>query len=90
MSKDKPKEKDRLGTGFKRVYFVLCGILALLLLMDIRNHYQCLNGPAADLCWMSYGEGGLSSTIFERTVIFLFTIPIYYIIRWVYLGFKKK
>ena len=84
------KTKVDVWKGFKRIYFVLCGILAMFLIFDIRDHYQCLNGPAADLCWMTYGEGGLTSTIFERIVIFLFTIPIYFIIRWVYLGFKNK
>jgi len=83
------KSKVDVGKGFKRIYFVLCGLLAWVLLKDVMGHVQCLNGELPDLCWMKYG-GGLSYTIITRLTMFLLTIPIYFIIRWVYLGFKKK
>ena len=84
------KTKVNVGKGFKRIYFVLCAILAWFLLKDIMGHVQCLNGELPDLCWMMYGQGGLSGTIVTRLIMFLLTIPIYFINRWVYLGFKKK
>ena len=82
--------KDRFGTGFKRIYFILCGVFALMLLIEIRNHSMCLDGDLADLCHISYGDT-LSDTIIQNLIIFLITtIPIYYIVRWIYLGFKKQ
>ena len=83
------KSKVDVGRGFKRIYFVLCGILAWFLLKDIMGHVQCLNGEIPELCWMQYGQGGLSGTILTHLIILSLTIPIYFIIRWVYLGFKK-
>ena len=83
------KTKDNIATGFKRIYFVLCAILAYVLLKDIMGHVQCLNGELPDLCWMKYGQGGLLGTIVTRLILFSLTIPIYFIVRWIYLGFKK-
>ena len=83
------KSKDRFGTGVKRIYFVLCGIFGWFLLKDIISHAECLNGEYSDLCWMRYGEDELSGTIVTHLIMFLATIPFYYIIRWIYLGFKK-
>ena len=83
------KSKDRFGTGFKRIYLILCGVFALVLLIEIRNHSMCLNGELADLCHISYADT-LSETIIQSLIIFLATtVPIYYIVRWIYLGFKK-
>jgi len=80
--------QQNIGKGFKRIYFILCGIFGLLLLIEIRNHNFCLNSEFPELCSLSYGDT-LISTIVENLIIFSLTIPIYYLIRWVYLGFKK-
>tara|TARA_B100000767_G_C19675399_1_gene497130 strand:+ start:760 stop:1023 length:264 start_codon:yes stop_codon:yes gene_type:complete len=81
--------KDRLGMGLKKIYFILCGVFALMLLIEIRNHAMCLDSDLADLCYVSYGDT-LSDTIIQNLIIFLITtVPIYYIVRWIYLGFRN-
>jgi len=87
----KRKFIENFESVFKKIYFILCFFLGLFLLIEIINHINCLDGELADLCYVSYNDS-LLETIIENTKIFLISILIYFIIRWVYLNiinFKK-
>ena len=81
--------KGQFWLWFKSIYFILCGVLALMLLIEINNHSICLDSDLADLCYVNYSDT-LSDTIIQNLIIFLITTaPIYYVVKWINLGLKK-
>ena len=78
--------KKKIEKIFKIIYFILGFLLGLFLFLEIRNHILCLEGELADLCYTYYSDT-LLETILKNILIFSIIIPIYYLIRWIYLIF---
>ena len=71
---------------YKKIYLILCFLFGLFLFIEIINHAACLNDDFADLCYTYYTDS-LYETIIRNLIIFFITVPIYFILKWL---FKKK
>ncbi len=81
------KKEIYFGKGFKRIYFVIAGLwIALLVFLFFRRYYDCI-GRQTDFFCDDYSLGSdLGGLIIWCGIV----IPIYFFIKWIAAGFKKK
>ena len=82
------KSKVDVGKGFKRIYFVIAGLwIALLTYLFFKRTIDCLSGREEYFFCSDY------NFLSELVGFIIYTgivVPIYFFIKWIAAGFKKK
>jgi hypothetical protein len=92
MTKKKSNKID-LGQGFKRIYYVLTAIYFFFIVAQYIDYYdKCSPHPGyTKYDYPIYcSDITLMSELRDIAIIILIPIAIYYFLKWIILGFKKK
>ena len=84
------KSKVDVGKGFKRIFYVIAGLwIALMIGGIVGGHNACVVNKDF-LSFRDCDNYSLISDIGDAIIWSAIVIPIYFFIKWIAAGFKKK